>query len=384
MEEEIKNIAKFLAENPNPVLRIAQDGTILYANSSSTPILRDWNCKVGQCVPNSFLQLVINAFSTKSIKKGIEIPYRDQIYSFTIVPVADTAYVNFYGENITERIRIEEKIKHFALHDSLTTIPNRKLFTDRLTHALAHARRTKEMLAVLFLDVDRFKIINDTLGHSMGDQLLRVVADRLKSCTREEDTIARFAGDEFTLLLLGITQGEDIINIARKILHVIKQPTMIGRHELYITTSIGITLYPGDGEDAENPVEECRHCHGPRQEQGRNNYQFYTPAMHAKSLEKMVLESNLRRALDHEQFLIYYQPLVNINTGKVVGMEALVRWRHPDGRLVLPEEFLSLSENTRLIVFIDELVLHTVCAQYKAWEAQGFQPLRVRSSDPIW
>lgn len=280
-------------------------------------------------------------------------------------------------QEIAARKRIEEKIKHLALHDSLTTIPNRTLFTDRLTLALAHAHRTKEMLAVLFLDIDRFKVINDTLGHSVGDQLLRDVAVRLKSCLREEDTVARFAGDEFTLLLSGITRTEDVINIARKILHTVKQPSIIGRHELYITASIGIALYPGDGEDVETLMKNADTAMYHAKEQGRNNYQFYTPSMHAKSLEKMVLESNLRRALDHEQFVVYYQSLVNINTGKVVGMEALVRWRHPDRGLILPEEFLALSENTRLIVFIDELVLYTVCAQHKAWEAQGFQPLCV-------
>lgn len=280
-------------------------------------------------------------------------------------------------QEIAARKRIEEKIKHLALHDSLTAIPNRTLFADRLTLALAHAHRTKEMLAVLFLDIDRFKVINDTLGHSVGDQLLRDVAVRLKSCLREEDTVARFAGDEFTLLLSGITRTEDVINIARKILHAVKQPSIIGRHELYITASIGIALYPGDGEDVETLMKNADTAMYHAKEQGRNNYQFYTPSMHAKSLEKMVLESNLRRALDHEQFVVYYQSLVNINTGKVVGMEALVRWRHPDRGLILPEEFLALSENTRLIVFIDELVLYTVCAQHKAWEAQGFQPLCV-------
>ena len=279
--------------------------------------------------------------------------------------------------DVTERKRIEEKIKHMAFHDALTFLPNRILFRDRLTLALAHAHRNKEMLAVLFLDLDRFKGINDTLGHTMGDQLLRDVANRLKGCIREEDTIARFAGDEFTLLLLGITEAEHVRNIARKILDAVKEPLMLGGHELSITTSIGIAVYPKDGEDAETLLKNADTAMYHAKEQGRNNYHFYTETMHAKSLEKMILESSLRRALDREEFVVYYQPLVNISTGKIAGMEALVRWLHPERGLILPEEFLALSENTRLIVFIDELVLYTVCAQNKAWQDAGFQPMCV-------
>ena len=275
--------------------------------------------------------------------------------------------------DITDRKRIEEKIKHMAFHDALTSLPNRILFNDRLTLALAHAHRNKEMLAVLFLDLDRFKGINDALGHTMGDQLLRSVADRLKSCIRDEDTVARFAGDEFTLLLLGITQAEHVISLARKLLDALKQPLMINGHELYITASIGIAVYPDDGRDAETLLKNADTAMYHAKEQGKNNFQFYTPAMHAKSFEKMVLESTLRRALDREEFVVYYQPLVNIGTGEMTGMEALVRWQHPDRGLIHPEEFLDLSENTRLIVFIDELVLYIVCAQIKAWQEAGFR-----------
>jgi diguanylate cyclase (GGDEF)-like protein/PAS domain S-box-containing protein len=296
-----------------------------------------------------------------------------EINSHTITFAGRRAEV-VLANDVTERKWMEEKIKHMAFHDALTTLPNRILFNDRLTLALAHAHRNKEMVAVLFLDLDRFKGINDALGHTVGDQLLRSVADRVKSCIRDEDTVARFAGDEFTLLLLGITQEEHVIDIARKILGAFKRLWMIGGHELYITTSIGIALYPNNGEDAETLLKNADTAMYHAKEQGRNNYQFYTPAMHAKSFEKMMLESSLRRALDREEFVVYYQPLVNISSGQVVGMEALVRWRHPDRGLILPEEFLALSENTRLIVFIDELVLYTVCLQCKAWQDAGFQP----------
>ncbi|MDN3515662.1 MAG: EAL domain-containing protein [Candidatus Brocadia sp.] len=278
---------------------------------------------------------------------------------------------------IEKHARMEEQIRYIAFYDTLTSLPNRTLFNDRLALALAHAHRTGETLAVLFLDLDRFKAVNDTLGHSVGDQLLRIVADRLKSCIREEDTVARFAGDEFTILLLGVIQAEHIISIVRKILYAIRQPLMIGGYELYITSSIGIALYPGDGEDAEALLKNADTAMYDAKEQGRNNYQFYTSSMHIRSFEKMVLESNLRRALDREEFVVYYQPLVSISTGQIVGLEALVRWRHPDRGLISPEEFLVLSENTRLIVYIDELVLYTVCVQCKSWQDAGFQPLCV-------
>ncbi|MBV6519412.1 MAG: hypothetical protein DCC43_08605 [Candidatus Brocadia sp.] len=278
---------------------------------------------------------------------------------------------------IEERKRIEERIRHMAFHDSLTALPNRILFNDRLTIALSHAQRMDEILAVLFLDLDRFKAVNDALGHTMGDQLLREVADRLKSCVREEDTVARFGGDEFTLLMVGITQVDHVTNIACKILNAFKRTWSISKHELYITASIGIAIYPNHGDSAEillRNADAAMYC---AKEQGKNTYQFYTAAMHAKSFDKMLLECNLHRALEREEFDVYYQPLVSINTGLVVGMEALVRWRHPERGLVLPDEFLALSENTRLIVFIDELVLYTVCKQCKVWQDEGHQPLSV-------
>lgn len=299
-----------------------------------------------------------------------------EISSHTITFAGRRAEV-VLANDVTERRWMEEKIKHMAFHDTLTSLPNRILFNDRLTLALAHAHRMNEMLAVLFLDVDRFKGINDALGHTMGDQLLREVADRLKSCVRDQDTVARFAGDEFTLLVLGITQTEHAIDIACKILGAFKRSWTVSKHELYITASIGIALYPNNGEDAETLLRNADAAMYYAKEQGRNNYQLYTPAMHEKTFEKMKLEASLRRALDREEFVVYYQPLVNIRTGQVVGMEALVRWRHPDRGLTLPEEFLTLTENTRMIVFIDELVLYTVCSQIKAWQDAGFQPLCV-------
>ncbi|MDN3515148.1 MAG: EAL domain-containing protein [Candidatus Brocadia sp.] len=279
--------------------------------------------------------------------------------------------------DISEHKRLEEKIKRMAYYDALTDLPNRVLFNDRLTVAIAHAHRNRGMVAVLFLDLDRFKIINDTMGHTVGDKLLQEVANRLKTYMREDDTIARFGGDEFSLLLPEISHEEDVSHVARKILSAFKYPWIAGGHEFYISASIGIALYPDDGGDAEILIKNADIAMYYAKEQGRNNYQFYVPAMYTRCSDKMMLEGSLRRALDCEEFVVYYQPLVDLFTGRIVCMEALVRWRHPIRGLLFPEEFLFLSENTSFIIFIDELVLYTVCTQIKTWQDAGFQPLCV-------
>ncbi|HQU30092.1 MAG: EAL domain-containing protein [Planctomycetia bacterium] len=294
--------------------------------------------------------------------------------STSLIAFSEKIYLMGIFRDVTDRKQTEEKIRYLAFHDALTNLPNRILFTDRLNLALAHAHRTKEMLAIVFMDLDRFKIINDTLGHTVGDQLLRGVADRLVNCMREDDTIARLGGDEFALLLPGITNEEDVNTIAYKIIEVLKKPWTIDEHELYITASLGIVLYPKDGKDAEVLLKNADAAMYYAKEQGKNNYQFYTSTMHAESLKKMILERDIRRALDRNEFVVHYQPFVNVITGQITGMEALVRWQHQQRGLILPEEFLSLAEDIRLIVSIDEWVLRTVCTQNKAWQDAGFQP----------
>lgn len=292
----------------------------------------------------------------------------------SLIAFSGKTYLMGIFRDVTERRQTEEKIHHLAFHDVLTNLPNRILFTDRLNLALAHAHRTKEMLAVLFLDLDRFKIINDTLGHTVGDHLLRGVADRLKYCVREDDTIARLGGDEFSLLLPGITREEDVDTIAYKIIEILKKPWTINGHEFYVTASLGIVLYPNDGKDAETLLKNADSAMYHAKEQGKNNYQFYTATMHAESLRKMIMERDIRRAIERNEFIVHYQPFMNIITGQIAGMEALVRWQHPQRGLILPEEFLPLAEDIRLIVSIDEWVLRTVCIQNKTWRDAGFQP----------
>jgi len=279
--------------------------------------------------------------------------------------------------DITERKLAEETIRHLAYHDALTNLPNGMLFRDRLNLALAQARRNNKILALLFLDLDRFKLINDTLGHAAGDQLLQNIGEELKDLVRGGDAVARMGGDEFTVLLPGISQVQDAVAIAQRILESVKQPRVAAGHEFHITTSIGVAIYPSDGTDAEALMRNADTAMYRAKEQGRDNYQLYSPAMNANILERMALVNDLRHALEREEFVVYYQPQVNINTGQVVGAEALARWQHPERGLMYPEEFIPLAEDTGLIVPLGEGVLRTACAQNKAWQEAGFPPMRM-------
>ena len=246
--------------------------------------------------------------------------------------------------DITERKRAEEQVKHLAFHDPLTNLPNRLLFSDRLTLAVAQAHRHDQRLAVLFLDLDRFKVINDSLGHSVGDELLRQVAERIQEYVREGDTVARLGGDEFTLLVPGITAEEDAAKIAKKICDAIHDPFWIDGRELFVTTSMGVAVYPSDGHDAETLVRNADSAMYRAKEQGRDNYQLYTPAMNAKAVERLSLESRLRQAVANDELELHFQPFFDLKTAEVLGAEALLRWGHPELGLIPPGEFIPIAE----------------------------------------
>ncbi len=277
--------------------------------------------------------------------------------------------------DITERRKAREQLQFMAHHDVLTGLPNRALFLERLEHALTRARWTNRPLAVLFLDLDRFKIINDTLGHDIGDSTLRVAAGRLSACVREGDTVARLGGDEFTVLLEDLANPGDVPEVAQKILDALSQPFEVEGREFVITTSIGISLYPGDGDDSLKLLRHADTAMYRAKEQGRNKYQFYSSEMGARALEKFMLESSLRHALERQEFQLHYQPQVNLGTGEITGVEALLRWQHPELGLISPAQFIPVAEETGLMRAIDEWVLHTACAQAQAWRAAGLPPL---------
>jgi len=260
------------------------------------------------------------------------------------------------------------EIEHLAYHDALTGLPNRPLFVDRLIVALAQAHRGNQKLAVFFLDLDRFKDINDSLGHSVGDTLLKAVAERVRRCVREGDTVARFGGDEFTLLIPRIESVEDAAKIAQKIIETLKIPFFIHDRELFATTSIGISIFPGDGQDPETLVRNADAAMYRAKDQGRDNYQLYAPAMNERALERLALENMLRKALANDELVLFYQPIVDLVTRRIVGAEALIRWQHPELGLLSPAHFISVAELSGLIIPIGEWVLRTACRQLRAWQ----------------
>ncbi len=279
--------------------------------------------------------------------------------------------------DITKRKRAEETIKHMAYFDPLTDLPNRALFLERLNQALIQAQRNHRILAVLFLDLDRLKVINDTLGHNMGDRLLKAVAARLKGAMRDTDTVARLGGDEFMLLLPEISSPADIDRITSKILDTFKAAFEFDQQELYITTSVGVAIFPKDGTDAETLLKNADTAMYRAKRTGRNNVQTFAPSMKAEDLEQLALGNGLRRALERKEFVVHYQPQIDIENGEIVGMEALVRWQHPEYGLVHPGSFIHWAEDSGLIVPIGEIVMRMACEQNKAWLAAGYQPLKV-------
>jgi len=278
---------------------------------------------------------------------------------------------------VEEQIAHAARVEYLAYHDGLTTLPNRSLFSKLLGQSTAEARRAGRQMAVLFLDLDRFKHINDTLGHEAGDELLQEVAARLKHCLRESDLVARLGGDEFVALLPELNEERYAATVAQKILAAIARPFLLLGQEFRITASIGISIYPQDGLDEQTLTKNADIAMYKAKEEGKNNFQFYSESLNSNSLERLTLESGLRHALEGEEFRLHYQAKWDIATGRITGMEALLRWQHPDLGTVAPMQFIKVAEETGLIVPIGKWVLRTACLQNMAWQEQGLPQLRM-------
>jgi diguanylate cyclase (GGDEF)-like protein/PAS domain S-box-containing protein len=281
------------------------------------------------------------------------------------------------GEDITDRRDAEERLMYLAHYDALTSLPNRVLFYDRLKQALAQARRNDWITAVMFFDLDRFKNVNDTLGHSAGDELLKRVSERVMTCVRSGDTVGRLGGDEFAIVLSNLSGPRDATLVAHKIMAALSEPFVLEGSEVFVTASIGITLFPTDSEDQDTLIRNADTAMYRAKELGRNGCQFYTPEMNARALEKLSLETSLRRALERREFLLHYQPKASLAGGEITGVEALLRWRHPELGLIPPADFMPMLEETGLVVAAGEWVLRTACAQIRRWQAAGVKAVPI-------
>jgi diguanylate cyclase (GGDEF)-like protein/PAS domain S-box-containing protein len=275
------------------------------------------------------------------------------------------------AEDITARKDAEARIEILAFHDALTGLPNRVEFHNRLVQAIARAKRAEMPVALYFIDLDQFKVVNDTLGHALGDALLVAVAQRLQSCVRASDTVARIGGDEFAILQTDPFNAQGAAELARKVLRVMSAPFRLADRDVHTSPSIGVTLFPVDSDDPNRLMQNADMAMYHAKQEGRNNFQFFTADLNAEVRKQMVLEADLRRAVEHEEFVLHYQPQMDLRTGRLVGMEALIRWQHPNRGLLLPGTFIALAEATGLIHPITQWVLKQACTQNAAWQAAG-------------
>jgi len=319
----------------------------------------------------NFSDVFINA------RKDGSIYYEEK----TITPVrTDSKEITHFistGKDISERMRTQERLHYMAHHDALTKLPNRTLFLDRLHQAMARAHWHNRLIAVIFMDLDQFKEINDNFGHDCGDQLLIQLTQRLSSSLRSGDTIARFGGDEFSILLDDIASEQDVSVLAKKILDTLATPFKIHGHELLVTASIGVSIFPSDGSDSETLLRNADVAMYRAKHLGRNNYQFYSNEMSARAFERLSLENSLRHALKRQEFFLLYQPQVDSRSGDIISVEALLRWQHPELGVVSPNDFVPLLEETGLIVSVGDWALKTACKQAVQWHQSGFESLRM-------
>ena len=514
-ESEIQALAKFPSENPDPVLRIARDGTLLYGNEASLSQLPDWHLQAGRAVPSLVRDVASQALASGT-SRLIDLEHRKRVYSFFVAPIADTGYANMYGSDITDRKRAGEvlreseerfrrifdegpfgmilanpdstivranrsfcellgyseqeladlnfidltyeedrkKTKEFseqlfsgripvyrlekryvkkdgaivwvnitasAIHgkegdvlyllaiiqdltesrkaadkihllhyyDGLTGLPNRTFHKELMKRSIEYARRHKEIFALIYLGLDNFQRINDTLGYGIGDLLLKAVADRLTNSLRKSDLVARSddpetasvisraGGDEFIVLAHDLNQAHNAARMSRRLLEELSAPYDLSGHEVFVTASIGMALYPDDGTDVDdllrNAEKAMRHAKG----EGKNNFCFYSTSMHSSVQELLTLENDLHRALERKELLLYYQPQVDTATRRVTGMEALLRWKHPERGLISPSQFIPIAETSGLILPIGEFVIRTVCKQIKTSQEAGYQQIKI-------
>lgn len=393
IKESEEALVGFIAAANDLIFCCDPQCTVIYANLACRDVLNFKEDEFGALSFSEFLtdsalkqfrQQVAKVIKGESIRR-IEQQFRNREGSLIEVEMSlsgssqggESPVVWGVCRDITERKFAQQELYKLAHHDILTGLPNRVLLQDRLKQAKALSHRMKSQFALLFLDLDRFKIINDTLGHSVGDELLGRVAGRLTRTIRESDTVARIGGDEFIILLLNIHDRSEVSVLADKILKSLVLPFNLREHELFVTTSLGICMYPDDDEDADAILKKADIAMYHAKALGRNNYQFYNEDMDQNASRRFVISNSLRRGLEQNEFMLHYQPKVDMVTGRMVAMEALVRWQHPELGLLSPVEFIQLAEETGLIFQLGEWVLREACLQNMKWQQEGIMDIRV-------
>jgi len=379
---------------PDPVIVKSMDGHVIYLNPAFTRVF-GWTLKECEDQPSDGvldendgeIQAIIEYHQRGQHFSGVETQRHTKDGKVVDVSISGAVFFDTKGDpegyiitlqDITERRKKDEELRFVAYHDSLTGLPNRKFFYKRIDDLLQHSsrRHSDRSWALMFLDLDKFKQINDTLGHDTGDWLLTSVADRLKGCLRETDHLFRLGGDEFTIILTNLGHDIDVARVTQKILKAVKQPFLFNGHEIFTSTSIGISVFPNDGWDVERLVKSADMAMYAAKEDGGNSYRFFTEEMNKKALHRMKMENNLRKALANDELRLYYQPLVD-RSNRIVGMEALLRWEHPELGLVMPADFIRICEETGIIVPVGQWVLKTACCQTRRWHEMGYSDLFV-------
>lgn len=394
-EEARARLAAILDVTPDLVAIFDPEGYLRYLNESGRRLLGlDTEEDItGYCMQDLFLadaaqKLVSEIFATvqqHGIWNGETVlrTARNKELSVSQIVLAHSGegngieYLSTIARDITERKRFEAELEHQATHDRLTNLPNRSLLVDCFTSAMKYAQRHNSGVGVLFIDLDNFKRINDTLGHAAGDTLLQQIAQRLQGCMRANDTVARLGGDEFIVVISELHDPENILDVLSKLRAAFEHPVIIHIHEVYVTFSIGIALYPHDGDRIEDLLRHADIAMYRAKSIGPNQYCFYASDMNVRGHELLALEADLRRALEQKEFVLYYQPQVDLRSNRVIGAEGLIRWQHPTRGLVSPADFVPLLEKSGMIIPVGEWVLHQACRAHRNWRELGFDDMRI-------
>ena len=383
LKNKINIPTDFPEKNPNPVLKVNPKGNILYANQASENLLTELGVSEEDAVPNKYQDTIDQVLETKE-NQELMVQLDEEIYLFSFAYSEKDHCIYLYGQDMTGLKQANEHIERLANYDSLSGLPNRNLFLDRLERLIIKSEEHKELISVLFIDIDNFKKINDTFGHKVGDKLLTDVATKLENCLEKSDTLARLNGDQFGIIINGMKDLTRLNLVIEKILTTFKNPFIVypdpftseGK-EVFVTISIGASIYPQDSKEVDQLIKKAEIAMHQVKKSGKDNYRFYSKEMNESFLNELELEAKLRRALDKDEFIVYYQPQINIKENEVSGLEALIRWDNQDLGLVSPGKFIPLAERTGLILEIGSWVLCQACKEVKAIQEQTEKDLTI-------